>query len=54
MHHHDKLVVSLPDAQTRAEVLAELAAHRDVFEDFSGYWCEADEELFERPESDEE
>ena len=44
MHHHDKVVVSLPDGPARRELLAELAGRPDVFEDCSGYRSTADDE----------
>jgi len=46
MHHHDKVVVSIPDARARRELLTELSGQADVFEDCSGYRSEADQELF--------
>jgi hypothetical protein len=48
LHHHDKVVVSIPDARARRQLLEELTRQTDVFEDCSGYRSEADEELFER------
>jgi hypothetical protein len=46
LHHHDKVVVSIPDGPARRELLTELAEQSDVFEDCSDYWSTADEELF--------
>jgi hypothetical protein len=44
MHHHDKVVVSIPDQHTRWLVLEELAELSDVFDDWSGYYSKSDEE----------
>jgi hypothetical protein len=38
------VVVSIPNEQTRRELLADLAGQPDVFEDCSGYRSTADEE----------
>jgi len=45
LHHHDKLVISIPDAQARRELLEELARQHELLEDCSGYRSEADEEF---------
>jgi hypothetical protein len=45
MHHHDKVVGSIPDARVRRELLEELAGHEGLFEEFSGYDSEADEDF---------
>jgi hypothetical protein len=37
LHHHDKVVVSVPDQHARWLLLKELAGLSDVFEDWSGY-----------------
>jgi len=44
LHHHDKVVVSIPNGQARRALLEELAGLPDVFEDCSGYRSTADEE----------
>jgi hypothetical protein len=47
MHHHDKVVVSIPDKDRRDEVLLELDDLSDLIEDCSGYgsaWDDEDEE----------
>jgi hypothetical protein len=44
LHHHDKIVVSIPDHQTRQELLDGLTARPDLFRDCSGYTSPADEE----------
>jgi hypothetical protein len=49
MHHHDKVVVSIPDPDVFDDVLAELDGLSDVFKDWSGYRCEWDEEDFAAP-----
>ncbi|MBO0699321.1 MAG: hypothetical protein J2P46_13070 [Zavarzinella sp.] len=46
LHHHDKVVVSIPDAPARRDLLSELARQTDIFEDCSGYRSSAEEELF--------
>ncbi|QEL17529.1 hypothetical protein [Limnoglobus roseus] len=46
MHHHDKLVISIPDEQTRESLLADLEARSDVIEDWSGYRSQSDDEMF--------
>jgi hypothetical protein len=46
LHHHDKVVVSIPDARARQRLLAELAGQPEVFENYSGYRSIADEGLF--------
>jgi hypothetical protein len=43
LHHHDKVVPSIPDKSAREEMLQELAARNDLFEDCSGYGSEMDE-----------
>jgi hypothetical protein len=43
MHHHDKLVISIPDAQNRRKLLEELTGLGGLFDDCSGYSLESDE-----------
>jgi hypothetical protein len=45
LHHHDKVVVSLPNNQRREEMLSELTKRPDIFEDCSNYTSDADEEF---------
>jgi hypothetical protein len=44
LHHHDKVVVSVPDEHTRGLLLEELARRSDAFEDWSGYRSGMDDE----------
>ena len=44
LHHHDKVVASVPDQDTRKFLLEELVALSDVFEDWSGYRPVVDDE----------
>jgi hypothetical protein len=37
LHHHDKVIISIPDGPTRRQLLDELAGRGDVLEDCSGY-----------------
>jgi hypothetical protein len=43
MHHHDKIVVSIPDPDAFEDLLTELDGLTDAFEDWSGYRCKGDE-----------
>jgi hypothetical protein len=45
MHHHDKLVISIPNAIARQQLLEALAGLGGMLEDCSGYWLESDEEF---------
>jgi hypothetical protein len=45
LHHHDKVVISIPDARARRELLEELAGQDELLEDCSGYESEADAEF---------
>jgi hypothetical protein len=45
LHHHDKVVISIPAARSRRALLEELAGHAGLLKDCSGYWSEADEEF---------
>jgi hypothetical protein len=47
-HHHDKVVVSIPDAGRRAALLQELLAAPSLFPDVSGYDSPLDEEQDEQ------
>jgi len=40
LHHRDKVIVSIPDARSRWELLKGLAGCDKLFEDWSGYWSE--------------
>jgi hypothetical protein len=42
MHHHDKVVVSVPDPAARQQLLVELDRLADIFEDRSGYGTSED------------
>ncbi len=44
MHHHDKVVISVPEAAARDRIVADFQAKADVYEDASDY------ELFQEPE----
>ncbi|MEW4569389.1 hypothetical protein AB1L88_16110 [Tautonia sp. JC769] len=47
LHHHDKVVASVPDLATRQQLTEELASQPDLFADCSGYvsdWDDEDEE----------
>jgi hypothetical protein len=44
LHHHEKVVVSIPDQHTRWLLLEDLAAWSNLFEDWSGYASPMDEE----------
>lgn len=44
MHHHDKIVVSIPDPEARQALLHELMDQYDVLENCSGYSMPTDEE----------
>jgi hypothetical protein len=44
LHHHDKVVASIPDGERRRALLRELSALGDVLEDCSGYAVPSDEE----------
>jgi hypothetical protein len=37
LHHHDCVVVSIPDVEKRRELFRELADQAELFEDYSGY-----------------
>jgi hypothetical protein len=43
MHHHDKVMASVPGRSRRNKMLRELASWGDVFEDCSGYHSEIDD-----------
>jgi hypothetical protein len=45
MHHHDKLVISIPDALARQQLLQALAGLAGMLEDCSAYRLESDEEF---------
>jgi hypothetical protein len=45
LHHHDKVVISIPDARARRELLEDLARQDKLLEDCSGYESEADVEF---------
>jgi hypothetical protein len=51
LHHHDKVVASVPDQHTRWLLLEELSELSDVFEDLSGYSSGTDDE--DEPAGDE-
>ncbi len=44
MHHHDKVVVSIPDPAARQALLRQAIARSDVMEDCSGYSSPMDDE----------
>ncbi len=47
LHHHDKVVVAIPDEARRAALLDELDESADLIEDYSGYgsdWDDDDDE----------
>lgn len=44
LHHHEKLVAIVPEQHTRRLLLEELAELSDLFEDWSGYGSELDED----------
>jgi len=44
LHHHSKVVVSIPDERERRRLLEELSAYPDLLEDCSGYTSEVDDE----------
>ena len=44
--HHDKIVISAPDATRRQQLLQAFADDRESFADVSHFECESDEELF--------
>lgn len=46
MHHHDKVVVSIPDAHRRDMMIAQLRRNGQLFEDCSGFACESDSDMF--------
>jgi hypothetical protein len=45
LHHHDKVVISIPAGETRRALSQELAKSLDVLRDYSGYTTSADGEL---------
>lgn len=47
LHHHDKVVVSIPDDATREEMVADLKRWSDLIEDCSNYVSDWDDEANE-------
>ena len=44
LHHHGKVVVSIPDGSSRQKLLDDLAVHADLIEDYSGYTSDWDDD----------
>jgi hypothetical protein len=45
MHHHDNVIVSVPDDEARWDLIDDLADRSDLFKDWSGYRSASDEEV---------
>ncbi len=37
LHHHEKIIVSIPDDRTRANLVGQLVSRTDLFTDYSGF-----------------